>query len=255
MRIGALLLTSAAILGACQAQPDVKKIRAEAKTKLQRQLNGNYGVDRTTARSVELIATGKRKYEGSAAVLVDGTDLALPLTLVSDGQTTVLTSDDARVGRLIAQHAASVARAVHGSPPIKRQARQVAAPEPAVSDEGGDDDFCGRPAVRRQTRSLDGGFIYQQVCRWVTSDVIIQIRVSDGRRREVGPGNSLAVIRNGPWRGYLLLSRHKYHPGGGSYDPTFVVRPDGAEAMVVPGSEDGEEAVQAWLDLNGWLAS
>ncbi|MES2496521.1 MAG: hypothetical protein V4618_10420 [Pseudomonadota bacterium] len=252
MRTAALLLITASVLGGCEASQDVKKISAEAKPKLQRQLNGNYGVGRMTARSVDLIATDNRKDEGSATVLVDHTNLVLPLTVVADGKTTVLSSDDARVGQRIAQHAASIDR----SPPAAiTLAPPVVAPEPAVSDRDGDDDFCGRPAMRQQTRSLDGGFIYQRVCRWVTSDVVIQIRVSDGRRREVGPGNSLAVIRNGPWRGYLLLSRHKYHPGGGSNDPTFVVRPDGTEAMVVPGSEDGEAAVQAWLDRNGWLAS
>ncbi|WP_156681113.1 hypothetical protein [Sphingomonas profundi] len=98
-------------------------------------------------------------------------------------------------------------------------------------------------------------YLYQQRCRWVTSDVIVQIRLNDGQRREVGPGNSLAVIRNGPYRGYLLLSRHKYLPGGGSYDPTFVVRPDGRETLRVPGSEDDEEAVADWLEQNGWWAS
>jgi hypothetical protein len=119
-----------------------------------------------------------------------------------------------------------------------------------------DDGTCSRPILKAQIRSLDGGFVYQQECRWQVSDDIIQVRVADGQRKEVGPGNSLAVIRNGPYRGYLLLQRHKYLPQGGSYDATYVVRPDGSEALKVPNSDGGDASVvQQWLSEQGWGAS
>lgn len=122
----------------------------------------------------------------------------------------------------------------------------------------GDVEDCDRPILSHQTRSLDGGYVYQQVCRWATSDDIIQVRLSDGRRREVTPGNSLAVIRNGPWRGYLVVSQHRYKriPGGGTYDAYWVVRPDGKNMFQIPGTEDGDEAeMRAWLRSHGWVAN
>lgn len=128
---------------------------------------------------------------------------------------------------------------------------------PAASAPPGVED-CDRPILSKTVRSLDGGYVYQQVCRWVTSGDIIQVRLSDGRRKEVTAGNSLAVIRNGPWRGYLLVSKHKYKLGnqGGSYDATWVVRPDGKEMFAVPGTDDGDEAqVSAWLRSKGWIAN
>ena len=111
-------------------------------------------------------------------------------------------------------------------------------------------------AIKAQTSSLDGGFRYEEVTRWATSDDIIQVRVSNGRRREVIDGNSLAVIRDGPWRGYLLVQRHVYHPQGGSYDPVDVVRPDGKVMLEVPGSSDDENssAVALWLVDHHWKA-
>jgi len=109
----------------------------------------------------------------------------------------------------------------------------------------------------KRRRSM-GGYVYQQVCHWTTSNDIIQVRLSDGKRKEVTPGNSLAVIRNGPYRGYLLVQKHKYNLGPeiGSYDSTWVIKPDGTEILEVPGTRDGEDArVQAWLQAKGWVAN
>jgi hypothetical protein len=111
-------------------------------------------------------------------------------------------------------------------------------------------------AMRHPTWSLDGGFVYVMTSAWATSDAIHQINVRTGARRFVIDGNSLSVIRNGPYRGMLLVSRHLYHeaPDYGSYEPTFVVRPDGHVQLMVPGSDDDEAAVGAWLTKNGWEA-
>ena len=69
-------------------------------------------------------------------------------------------------------------------------------------------------------------------------------------------GNSLAVIRNGPYRGMLLVSRHMYRPAPefGAYEPTFVIRPDGKQVLKVPGSDDDDAAVERWLRKHGWEA-
>lgn len=106
--------------------------------------------------------------------------------------------------------------------------------------------------------SLDGGFVYVMSQAWVTSDAIHQIRLSDGREKFVTDGNSLSVIRNGPYRGYLLTQKHMYRKGGegGSYDPTWVVRPDGKRIKMVPGTDnEGETDLTAeWLKRKGWTA-
>ncbi|KUR74248.1 hypothetical protein AQZ50_18260 [Novosphingobium sp. Fuku2-ISO-50] len=127
-----------------------------------------------------------------------------------------------------------------------------------ASTEPADAQDCDRPVLEKQTASLDGGYVYQQVCHWATSSDIIQVRLLDGKRKEVTPGNSLAVIRNGPYRGYLLVQKHKYNPGPemGSYDSTWIIKPDGTEILEVPGTRDGEDApVQAWLQAKGWVAN
>jgi hypothetical protein len=119
-----------------------------------------------------------------------------------------------------------------------------------------DPEFCGDDVIRSRTASLNGGYEYLEVCSWVTSGQILQRRLSDGHLKDVGPGNRPAVIRNGPWRGFLLLSKHKYRSAGGSYDPWVVVRPDGKEMLEIPNSADGNpEAVAVWLSRNGWTTN
>lgn len=124
---------------------------------------------------------------------------------------------------------------------------------PASAAPAGVED-CDRPILSYQTPSLDGGYTYQQVCRWATSDDIIQVRMSNGRRREVAPGNSVVVIRNGPWRGFLIISQHRYGPNS-SRDSYFVIRPDGKAMFQIPAGKGGEDGKRAWLRKNGWAAS
>ncbi len=110
-------------------------------------------------------------------------------------------------------------------------------------------------ALRHPTFSLDGGYVYVMADAWVTSAAIHQIDLKTGRERFVIDGNSLSVIRNGPYRGYLLVSRHKYRKGGegGSYDPVDLVKPDGKVVMTLPGKLD-ESDEAAWLKKHGWQA-
>ncbi|MHA3793022.1 hypothetical protein [Sphingomonas sp. YL-JM2C] len=116
---------------------------------------------------------------------------------------------------------------------------------------------CTPDVVARRTPSLDGNFEYLEVCNVVHSNGILQRRLADGRLKEVIEGSNVKVVRNGPWRGFLLVDLLKYRPEGGSYYPTVVVRPDGKEMLQVPGTEkDGSgTALNAWLDRNGWIAN
>jgi hypothetical protein len=102
------------------------------------------------------------------------------------------------------------------------------------------------------TFSLDGRFVYVVADAWVTSGAAHQIDTVTGKERYVTSANDLRVVRSGPYRGDLLVRQHRYHPGGGSYDPLVLVRPDGKVLLqTVPGaggdSEDHDDDGRAWL--------
>ena len=102
--------------------------------------------------------------------------------------------------------------------------------------------------------SLDGGFIYVESEAWVTSPAIHQVNVKTGTHRFVTAGALWQVVRTGKYRGYLLVQKHEYHPAPdyGSFNPVYIVRPDGKWSRLVPGSDkdDGENSVDAWLAKN-----
>lgn len=107
--------------------------------------------------------------------------------------------------------------------------------------------------------SLDGGYIYiSSSDASPNSGAVHQISLTTGTEKFVVAGQALKVIRTGPYRGFLLVQTHRYYdrPEGGSYNPVFVVRPDGHHEFMVPGSanDDGKLAVDPWLAQNGWRA-
>ncbi len=106
--------------------------------------------------------------------------------------------------------------------------------------------------------SLDGGFVYVTAQAWATSGAVHQVNLATGQERFIIDGGVDRVIRTGPWRGYLLVTRHMYWPAPkeGSYDPTYVVRPDAKQSFVVPRTEkdDNVDHVTSWLKKNGWQA-
>lgn len=122
---------------------------------------------------------------------------------------------------------------------------------PAAFQTG--DEFCDSPVLRAQAISEDRKTVFQEVCRWVTSNFVVSVDVQTGERRAVSEGSGMQLITEGPARGYLLISRHEYWPEGGSYDPTYVVAPNGETAMMVPGTDgdDADGALAKWLDETG----
>ncbi len=106
--------------------------------------------------------------------------------------------------------------------------------------------------------SLNGGFVYVLSTAWTTSDAVHQVSVKTGKEKFITGSNTLQVMRNGPYAGYLLLQKHEYNKSdeGGSYDPTYVYRPDGKWQMMVPNTNLGAETdmTQEWLNEKGWKA-
>lgn len=107
--------------------------------------------------------------------------------------------------------------------------------------------------------SLDGGYVYINTGAAGPGCRIHQIGIATGREKTVTGGGCLAsILRNGPYRGYLIVARHLYRdtPPGGSYDIDYVVRPDGVDQFAIPGTEDENRphVRESWLKSKGWMA-
>lgn len=112
-------------------------------------------------------------------------------------------------------------------------------------------------AIANPHWSLDGRFVYVTTKEAPVSLGTHRIDVRSGTERLVFVGGTVSVLRNGPYRGYLLAQPHRYWEAGGSYNPIVVVRPDGKEMFTVPGSDkdDGAKSLDRWLRAKGWTAS
>jgi dipeptidyl aminopeptidase/acylaminoacyl peptidase len=98
--------------------------------------------------------------------------------------------------------------------------------------------------------SNDGRHVFVEAAAWATSPAIHRIELTTGRTRFVAGGALYGVLRNGPWRGNLVVGEHRYFDGpeGGSYEAFTVYRPDGRRVARLP--EDTE--VSEWLTGKGW---
>ncbi len=100
-------------------------------------------------------------------------------------------------------------------------------------------------AIQSPEFSPDGSRVFFLGGGWVTSSAVHVLDLNSGRVRFVCPGNSLEVIRNGQYRGHLIVSQHRYFMGGGSYDWLWLVRPDGREVGPIgSGDADSEERLR-----------
>jgi dipeptidyl aminopeptidase/acylaminoacyl peptidase len=77
--------------------------------------------------------------------------------------------------------------------------------------------------------SPDGRRIYFLSSAWITSRAIHVIDVKSGREHFLCAGNSLEVIPRGKYTGHLIVNRHRYFLGGGSYDWFWLLTPEGKE--------------------------
>ncbi|MDO9212839.1 MAG: DPP IV N-terminal domain-containing protein [Methylococcales bacterium] len=95
--------------------------------------------------------------------------------------------------------------------------------------------------------SLDSKAVYFLSAAWVTSNAVHVVDLATHKQHFVTDGNSLELIPTGKYRGYLIVSKHKYHQGGGSYEDFWLVSPKG-KAIKSLGEE--EERVNAFLKAN-----
>jgi len=81
---------------------------------------------------------------------------------------------------------------------------------------------------------------------------IFAAAVTEPRVRSVSEGVSVTIVRNGPYRGDLLVER-----GDTRLTADFLIHPDGREVMEIPSAgpqANGEESSEAWLNAHGWQA-
>ena len=178
--------------------------------------------------------------------------------ITADGRSrSVVKSPDAKLIAFIHQDVDSAGEGDPGETSLRvadvatGQVRQVFAPKRS------DEPKLDMRSFDNPRWSLEGGYIYVDADAWVTSAAVHQIKLTTGEDRFVIDGSLLGVIRQGPYRGYLLVRRHRYRQGGGSYDPVYLVRPDGTIIFQIDGSDSdsGEHTVPAWLNTHGWSAS
>jgi hypothetical protein len=113
-----------------------------------------------------------------------------------------------------------------------------------------------RPIIR-VTFAEDGKHIFAERTYPGTSSSVHEIDLATGKERQFAWGVDIAVLRDGPWRGDLIMGVHtcyRSHPGC-DY-PAHVVTPLGKSVYVVPQryGSDGVSGVQYWLSKRGWRA-
>ncbi len=81
--------------------------------------------------------------------------------------------------------------------------------------------------------SPDGRRVYFTSAAWATSGAIHRVDLATGAVRFVSAGNSLEVLQKGRYAGHLVVQKHKYFLGGGSYDWYWLLTPDGAEVDAI----------------------
>jgi Tol biopolymer transport system component len=95
--------------------------------------------------------------------------------------------------------------------------------------------------------SLDGKAIYFLTTAWATSDAVHSIDLNTHKQYFVTDGNSLEIVPSGKYKGYLIVSEHKYHKIGGSYEDFWLVSPKG-KAIKSLGEE--QEQVDMFIRAN-----
>jgi dipeptidyl aminopeptidase/acylaminoacyl peptidase len=77
--------------------------------------------------------------------------------------------------------------------------------------------------------SPDGQTVYFQTNAWVTSGAVHAVSLATGRVRYLCDGNSLRVVPRGEYAGHLMVAKHRYFIGGGSYDWVWLVTSAGRD--------------------------
>ena len=84
-------------------------------------------------------------------------------------------------------------------------------------------------ALRGPIFSRDGALLFFQSAAWATSGAIHVVDLDSLTERFVVAGHLLELIPCGRYADHLIVNKHKYFLGGGSYDWYWLVSADGVE--------------------------
>lgn len=106
--------------------------------------------------------------------------------------------------------------------------------------------------------SVDGRSVYVTAVAWAVEMAVHRVDIASGRERFVLHGSLVSIVRNGPYRGCLLVRRHTPwpEPQTGYHYPVFLARPNGKDLMHVPNMDRDDDPVHVsdWLGTHGWTA-
>jgi hypothetical protein len=77
--------------------------------------------------------------------------------------------------------------------------------------------------------SPDNKILYFRTGAWATSTAVHAIDLRTGNIMFVTAGNSVQVVQKGQFKGHLIVDKHRYYVGGGSYDALWLVTQLGTE--------------------------
>lgn len=88
--------------------------------------------------------------------------------------------------------------------------------------------------------SLDKKKIYFMSAAWANSDSIHVVNIESKSEKYICPGNSLEIIKDGCYRGKLIVNQHRHYsePKVGSYDNYYIVDEEGKEIKDMGENED-----------------
>jgi hypothetical protein len=85
--------------------------------------------------------------------------------------------------------------------------------------------------------SNDNKTLYYARDQWVTSKGVYKLDLNTLQDKFITPGSNFQVIKDGKYKDYMVVNKHKYFEKGGSYDQDVLVTPDGEEISAINNRE------------------
>jgi len=89
--------------------------------------------------------------------------------------------------------------------------------------------------------TLDGKGLYFLTQGWVTSNALHLVGLASGKVRYIADANTVQVVPKGKYANHLIVQKHKYRKGGGSYESYWLIAPSGKEIREIGESEEKVE--------------
>ncbi|NPT44336.1 hypothetical protein GNZ12_24100 [Paraburkholderia sp. 1N] len=111
-----------------------------------------------------------------------------------------------------------------------------------VSAAHSNDPTAELSGIRSLTFSVDGATLYFETPAWAVAGAIHAVPLHGGQRF-VTDGNGFAVVSHGKYVGDLVVKKHRYMAGRGSWNPEVIVSAAGKDVRVLGEFGDDEYAV------------